>query len=84
MTHTQLKNAVMLFANQFGDGPSYDAIFALRGNLPEIVRRIVYDIFLNDFNPNDCPAEFTQAYHLLLAYAKQMNLHGYVKFEPEN
>lgn len=84
MTKTQINNAITKIAETFNDNDRRAYIGILLNNitLPELVRMVVYKLFLNEFKVDDNP-EYKVAYETLHEYAIIMDKKGFIEFDKE-
>lgn len=73
-----VKNSILFFAKLFGKEENYKAIMLEYAGLPKIVEMIVYEMFLERFNPYYCSTEEYENYKLLLEYASELKQNGFV------
>lgn len=71
-------NSAMFFAKQFGLEENYNARMTYTYFLPELIKDIVYELFVNDFNPYF--DEGFENYKILHEYAIELRKNGFVEF----
>jgi hypothetical protein len=77
----ELKEAILFFAKQYNEENSYTKLFESGLDLPKLIQIIVYDMFLNKFNSYNCSDIDYNNYKIILEYATELNINGFVKFE---
>lgn len=78
-TKDQLKSAIMMIANAIGDGKSYEFLIRVEP-MPEIVKKLAYDMFVAEFGLDNCSGELCDNYKLVLQFSKELETNGYVDF----
>ena len=71
----------MFFAKTFGQEQSYKALIVSYPVTPKIVEMIVYEMFLQKFNPSCCTNEQYEQYILIYEYATELKQNGWVSYE---
>lgn len=75
----EIINSILFLADQY-DLKGYKELIKEQPAPPELVKKIVYDLFLHGFNVYDCSTESYKAYTLLRTYAIELNTNGFVEF----
>lgn len=76
ITQKEYKDAIQEVANAIGFGSGYVHMIE-HGNLPQLTKQIVYDIFVHEF----VPTESTQKnIDLFREYSKELDKNGFVEF----
>ena len=82
MKKEELNNSVLLLA-EYGlkDKKVYNYLLK-NDSIPEVIKKLVYDLFVNEFN-NNCifKDEVNKAYRLVLNYSKELSEKGFVDFD---
>lgn len=76
-----LTEAILFFAKQYNQENSYKSLIESGLDLPKLVQIIVYDMFLNKFNSYNCSDIDYNNYKIILEYATELKINGFVKFE---
>lgn len=79
-TQKEVRDAILLIAKSFGRGSNYEYLIT-SVTLPELIRMIAYEIFLNKFDPRSCKQELFDAYKLIHETATELQEVGYITFE---
>ena len=80
-TQTDVKNAILVIAKEFGLKNNYAVLIEINNNtLPHLVELIVYDMFLHCFQSISCSEELYGYYQLILSYGTELKENGYVTF----
>lgn len=77
----QIENAILFFAKRFGQENNYKAIINFYTGTPKIIEMIVYEMFLQRFNPYDCTDEEKNHYELIHEYGSELKQRGWVTYE---
>jgi hypothetical protein len=78
----KLKGAIFILAKTIGKENSYSSLMDTIGyTLPELVKNLVYDLFLNKFDYRSCEDETYKAYMLILEYGTELKDKGFVDFK---
>lgn len=76
----KIQDSILFFANKYKLSENYKALINI-STLPEIVKMIIYEMFLNKFNFYNCTDDEYKHYKLLLEYSEELNKNGCVKFD---
>lgn len=77
-------NSILFFAKKYNAENNYKAIMDAYGIiLPELIKMISYDLFLNKFNSYACTDEEYEHYKLIHKYATELQKDGFVEFEED-
>ncbi len=88
-TKQQLESSILFFAKLFNKEDNYKALVFgdTRATLPELVRMIVYEMFLQKYDPNawmqlriKSLIEENRNYLIIHEYATELNEKGFVTF----
>lgn len=74
----QVKESILFFARKFELEKSYEEIIKFE-SLPELVKMIVYDMFLSGFVPSNI--EESLSHKVIFDYARELKQNGYVEFD---
>lgn len=78
----KVKDAVIILAKTIGNENSYSSLVDTIGyTLPELVKNLVYDLFLNKFDYRSCDDETYKSYLLILEYGTELKDKGFVDFQ---
>ncbi len=80
-TQNQVKDSIMFFAEQFGLAKSYKALIDSGLTLPELVKFMVYEMFLQKFSSYGCDDFSYENYKIIHRYATDLKTNGFVIFE---
>ena len=80
-TQAELKDAILEIADSFKIKNSYIALIGSSLDLPKIIRMIVYDMFLYDFNIQTCTDKQWKACYIIKEYANELQINGAVNFK---
>lgn len=80
----QVENAILFFAKTFGQEENYKSLMKVYRSTPEIVEMIVYEMFLQKFNPYHCTDEEYEHYKIIHEYATELKQNGLVSHEENN
>lgn len=80
-TKKQLEDSILFFANEFGQEKNYKALMEVYEGTPKIVEMIVYEMFIQKFNPYHCTDEQYENYKRILEYTTELKQKGWVEFE---
>lgn len=80
-TKEELVEAILFFAEKYGLRRNYEFLIMSKITLPELVKMITYEMFLNQFNPFQLVQKNYEKYELILHYAKELNKKGWVDFK---
>lgn len=83
-TKEQVEEAILHFADRYGLKNNYQALMNNdygTATLPEVVKMISYQMFLNQFSPFQLAEKNYQKYELIHQYALELNEKGRVDFE---
>jgi hypothetical protein len=77
----QLKDSIIAISEYIGADKSYKAMFTSVGyTMPEIVKSLVYDMFLCKFDQTTCPLNLYAYYSIVFEYAQELNQNGFVEY----
>lgn len=79
MKRQDIINAILFFAEKYGQKPNYEAILGYTV-LPSVVKMIVYELFTEGFEFHKCSEEEEKHYRVLLNYSLTLKLNGFVNF----
>jgi hypothetical protein len=79
----QTEDAVLFFAKLFNQEKNYRYLINTEYGMPEVVKNIVYEMFLQKFNPHTCIDDQYEQYKLIHEYVIELNQNGFVTYEPE-
>lgn len=77
----EVNDAILFFAKKFNKEQAFISMFTFFTGITRIVEIIVYELFLNKFNPEDCTTEERFQYEIIFEYADELQRNGNVKFE---
>lgn len=77
----QVENAILFFAELYGQYENYKALMGAYTGTPKIVEMIVYEMFLQNFNDYYCTDEQYEQYKLIYEYATELKEIGWVVHE---
>jgi len=77
----QVENAILFFAETFGQERNYKALMESYIGTPKIVEMIVYEMFLQKFNSYHCTDEQYVPYKIIHEYATELKQNGWVTHE---
>lgn len=80
-TKEELVEAILFFAEKYGLRRNYEFLIMSKITLPELVKMITYEMFLNRFTPPQLVEKDHEKYGLILNYAKELNEKGWVDFK---
>ena len=80
-TQNQVKDSIMFFAEQFGLSKSYKALIDSGLGLPELVKMMVYEMFLQKFSSYGSDDISYENYKIIHRYASELKQNGFVNFE---
>jgi hypothetical protein len=80
-TKKDIINAVLFFAEKYNQKENYEKLISAINTPPEIVKNIIYDMFLNGFNPYFASHTEYEQYRILYDYSKELSTNGYVNFK---
>ena len=80
-TQEQVKQAILVFARDYGKEANYQALMESNPGLPKIVEMIVYDMFINNFNNYYCSAYEYSQYKIIHEYSSELTEKGFVEFK---
>lgn len=72
--------SILFFAKQFGTEQSYKAVLEYTG-ITRTLEMIIYDMFLNKFNPYSCTDEQYEHYKIILEFVTELKQNGMVIHE---
>lgn len=79
MKKEQLKEAILFFASKYKKKEIYEEVY--KNGVPEIMRLLAYDMFLNAFNPY-LSDDFTyKQYKIIYDYCKELEENGFFNFQ---
>ena len=84
MNHTkqELIDAILLMADKCGIKLSMEWLIKDGEPIPEIIRMVVYHMFLNEYVPNgEKQDDLFRAYGIILEYSKELRKNGLVIFK---
>jgi len=79
LTKQDVINAILYFANLYNLKSYQDLIKS--EPLPTIIKMIVYDMFLNEFNSYFANGKAYYNYKIILDYSKELHAKGYIEFK---
>lgn len=88
-TKKQLESSILFFAKLFNKEDNYKALMSttIHATLPELVKMIVYEMFLQKYDPNawmqlriKSLIEENRNYLIIHEYATELNEKGFVTF----
>jgi len=79
-TKDDIKNAALFFAKKFGQKNNYELMILGGTTLPKLAEMIVYEMFIQEFNPYMSTDEEFEQYKLILEYCLELKEKGYVEF----
>jgi hypothetical protein len=79
-TKEELKKAIIVIAEKYNINHSFYGLF-LGNSMPEMVKLIVYEMFVKEFSIVNCSLEEINAYDIILLYAKELKEIGFVTFK---
>ena len=77
----RVREAILFFADEFKLGDTYRSLHTM--TLPELVKMMSYELFVNQFDPRSCPDEYYENYRILHGYATELRKNGEVTFEED-
>jgi len=77
----QVEDAILFLANKFGQEEAYKIFVESNSGLPEIIKLLVYEMFLKKFNPYFSTDEAFENYNIILNYATELKENGFVVHE---
>jgi len=84
-TKNEFENAILYFAKIINKEQGYNYLISAKTNLPQLIKMIAYDIFVNCHLIRTSDKfetfEFSNNEKLLLNYAQELDKMGYVKFK---
>jgi transposase len=75
----QVENSILTIAKLFGIEENYNAVLKI-SSLPEVVKMITYDMFLNRFDSRSCSDELYNAWIIIFIYGQELKSNGFVIF----
>ena len=79
-TQKDVENSILILAEKYGKRDSFECLIKTQ-SLPELIKIIVYEMFVNDFNSYFLTNEQDKdAYKLILQYSQELRKNGFVKF----
>ena len=83
MHHTkdQLKESILKMAVEFGIEQGFSHIIATYPGMPKIVEMISYEMFLNEFNSQNCSDELLESYKIIHEFATELRKKGFVDYK---
>lgn len=82
-TQEQVRMAILSFAKMYDKEDNYKSIMDTSPGLPKIVEMIIYEMFLNMFNPYYCSKDEYEQYKIIYDYATELKEKGFVEFKSE-
>ncbi len=79
-TSLQFKNAILNLAEMMNQRESFEKLYDYSHN-PEIVKSLVYELFLVKFNPYYCPDKYYDDYKIIHEYSEELSKNGFVEFK---
>jgi hypothetical protein len=81
MEHTkdELIEAILVFVKKYGTVNNYLPLIKEYG-MYSVVKEIVYDMFLNDFNTLKHSKDEIKAYKIILEYCKEIKETGFIEY----
>jgi hypothetical protein len=80
-TKEQLRTSIILISDHIGAKNYRTMLETIGYTMPELVKNIVYDMFLANLNDNNCPLSILNQYRTIQEYAKELNQNGFVEFK---
>lgn len=77
---SELVDAILSIAQLFKIKKNYRAVLDSYTSLPKIVEMIIYDMFVYNFDKNNCTEEHLKNYELIHRYSTELREKGYVSF----
>jgi hypothetical protein len=77
-----VKDSIMYFANVYGLEINYLELLKAT-NIPNVVKDLVYLLFINKFCYYNCTDEQYSHYRILLEYSLELEKNGFVEFNKE-
>lgn len=75
----EVKNAILFFAEKYGQEKNYQALMEVYPATPKIVEMIVYEMFLNNFNPYFSEDKDYDNYRIIFEYTTELKKVGCVE-----
>lgn len=80
-TIEQLKQSIILLSDHFG-GKNYRTKLQTIGyTMPELVKTLVYDMYLVNLNYDNCPLSILNQYKMIQEYTKELTQNDFVEFK---
>ena len=77
----QLKDSVIAIAEHIGVDSSYKHMFGSIGyTMPEIVKQLIYNMFVCKFDQTTCPLNLYAYYTIVYDYVKELEDNGHVEY----
>lgn len=81
----QVEDAILFFANKFGQKKGYEALISSNVGLPKVVEMIAYEMYLVGYKlPSPIPiqkVDETESYWVIHRYATELRKNGFVVHE---
>ena len=79
-TKEDVQEAIITIAKKFNLKESYSFLIN-EATLPELIKMIVYKMFVEEFSRTKCSLEESKAYDIILEYARELSRIGFVTFK---
>lgn len=80
-TKDELYDAILDVAKSLNIKKSYKILIDEHINTPSLVKMIVYDMFVYEFDYTSCSPKLYTSYNIILEYTKELQCIGYVNFK---
>ena len=80
-TKEQLKQSIILVSEHIGAKNYRTMLETIGYTIPELVKNLVYDMFIANFNNNNCPLSIYHQYKMIQEYAQELNQNGFVEYK---